>query len=114
MSDFGSYITLTKKDKSRVTDLDKETVKAELEKIKKNSNYFDVLGEPFLYEINEIANNQTRLHLVFSKYWYGEGDIDENFEFAKNNDFGQVKEIAEKLKLSLESKFNIEPNFENW
>ncbi|MDY3538146.1 hypothetical protein PG275_09055 [Riemerella anatipestifer] len=114
MSDYGACINLTKKDKTPLTMEEIKLVKSELEKIKADSDFFDSLGDDFLFKTNEVANNNTKLHLVFSEYWHGEGDEEENFEFAKENDLNEVQKIAELLKPTLNELFDIKPEFENW
>lgn len=114
MSDYGAAITLTKKDKSPVTQSEKDFVMAELEKIKAGNEFSDVLGGDFLFQVNEFSNDNTMLHLVFSQYWYGEGDNEENFEFAKDNDLAQVEEIGGKLQSIVGETFDLKPDFENW
>ena len=114
MSDYGANIELLKKDRTPLTDYDKELIKSTLESIKQDNEFSDVLGDDFLFEVREFDNDNTMVNLVFSEYWNGEGDEEENFEFAKDNDLGQVEEIAEKLKSELGQIFEIKPNFENW
>ena len=114
MSDYGASITLTKKDKKPVTEIEKEFIKTELAKIKNGNEFSDVLGEGFLFEVSEVANENAMLHIIFSEYWHGDGDEEDNFEFAKENDFEQVEKIAEKLRLILSETFDIIPAFESW
>jgi len=114
MSDYGASITITKKDKSAITETEKSLVEALLIQIQNTEEYFDVLGNNFLFEIQDVVNDDSELHLVFSKYYYGEGIDEENFEFAKDFDFEQVEEIAEKMNLILEDSFIVTPSFQNW
>lgn len=114
MSDYGASITLTKKDKTPLTTSDKDLVKTELNKIKANYDFCDSVGEDFLFEINEFANENTMLHIVFSQYWHGDGDDQENFDFAKENDLDEVQKIATLLMPTLSHLFDIKPDFETW
>jgi predicted RNA-binding protein Jag len=114
MSDFGAFISLIKKDKSSLTSSDKKMIEVELKKIKENNDYSDCIGEDFLFRIFKIENDNTMLDIVFSEYWHGDNEHEENFEFSKNNDIGQIEEIAEKLKTKLGEVFDIKPKFEGW
>lgn len=114
MSDYGSSITITKKDKSAISETEKSLVEALLIQIQNTEEYFDVLGNVFLFELNDVENDESQLHLVFSKYSYGNGIDEESFEFAKDFDFEQVEEIAEKMNLILEDSFTVIPSFQNW
>ena len=114
MSDYGASITLIKRDGSPLTEMDKNLVESELNKIKAENELCDSIGEDFLFDMNEIANENTILHIVFSRYWHVGGDEEENFEFAKENDLGEVQKIAEFLRPALNNLFDIKPDFENW
>ena len=114
MADYGASIILSKKDKTLVTETEIKKVQAELEKIKNSDEYSDALGSDFLYKIVEINNDNTALHVLLSEYWHGEGDDEENFEFAKENDEDESQKIAEELRQAFNEIFNVEPNFENW
>ncbi len=114
MSDYGASITLIKKDRSPLTSTDKELVRSELNKIKTNNDFSDSLGEDFQFEINEISNENTVFHIVCSQYWHGDGDDQENFDFAKDNDLDEVQEIAVLLEPALGEAFEIKPDFETW
>src|SRR4051812_8880251 len=102
MSDFGAMIELKKKGESFFSPSDKQLLCQEIEKIKTEDEFFDSLGENFLFSVGEgQGTGYTYLVVMLSQYWYnGEGDEKEEFEFAKESDLAEAEKIAEKLKTS--------------
>ena len=68
----------------------------------------------FLFQVNEFYNDDTMLHLIFSEYWNGDGEDEENHGFAKDNDEGEVVKIAKNLEPILGDIFTIKAQFESW
>jgi hypothetical protein len=112
MSDYGSMLHLTKKDKSPLTDAEKELISQSLGKIKSENDFSDVLGEDFIFKTIPVHNEKDRLVIILSEYWDEGGD--DNFEFAKENDIDQAESVAEKLTETLGQTFEIKASFENW
>ncbi len=115
MSDYGAMIILTKKDDPSFLDAEKKLLESEIEKIKSENEFADALGDSFQCIVSEgVGKDFKYLVVILSQYWNGEGEGDENFEMAKENDLSEAEKIAEKLKPSFGEQFKIEPVFENW
>ena len=114
MSDFGTYIEISKKEEKPILPNEKEVIILAIKKIAENEEFTDSLGEAFLFQLNEVENAPSKLLLNLSEYWYGEGEDEENFEFAKDNDLQYAQEIAKILEQESGNIFSFEAKFENW
>jgi hypothetical protein len=114
MSDFGSYILISKKDGNPINQSDKESLNNAIEKVKKSDEFLDSLGEDFLFNMAELEGDNNHLILNLSEYWHGEGDDEENFEFAQDNDMSFAEEVEKLLEKELGNIFLFEAKFENW
>ena len=113
MSDYGASIIISKRDKKAISAEEKTRILAELEEVQQLGEFTDTPGEDFLFEVTDTAED-TYVFVVLSQYWYGEGNDEENFEMAQENDLSQAEEIATLLEPRLGDGFVIEPVFEHW
>ncbi|GAB4291378.1 MAG: hypothetical protein Kow0068_16650 [Marinilabiliales bacterium] len=115
MSDFGGYILIRKNDKKSFNDAEIDNILKHLSSIY-NDDFQDVFGEPFLFELSDIEDENDVLFLLLSDYDYdtGEDDSDFSFEVAKQNDLPQINTIHEKLKNYLGDDYTFESHFEEW
>ena len=51
---------------------------------------------------------------VLTEYWHGEGDDEENFEFAKDEDEGLATQLRERVRSVLGDGYAVEWKFEEW
>jgi hypothetical protein len=113
MSDYGAIVTLVKHDNQPVTDQDRILVEQELNRIKADAEFSNVLGEDLNYGVIGVANEPGMLWIRLSEYWHGDSD-DENFEFAKDNDLQQAEVISDRLTEKVGHIFSVKGEFENW
>jgi hypothetical protein len=114
MADYGASIILSQKDKTSVSETDINNVREALGQIKNSGEFSDALGSDFLYKIIEISNAPDELLIILSEYWHGEGDDEENFGFAKENDEDEAQKIAEELNRTFNKIFDIKSEFGSW
>ena len=77
-------------------------------------DYTDSLGAPFIPEVNVVEGEESLLHIILSNYFHGDGDDEENFEFAQDNDEGEAAKIAEELQKQLGDGYIVNGTFEEW
>jgi hypothetical protein len=114
MSDFGTLLTVTKKDNSELTNSEVNDLSSGLKKIIKKGEFTDALGEPFEHDF-VIDDDKKSAIVQLSEHYYGD-DLTENeelFEFVENTEKVQIEEIIEKLKLSFPD-FKFEAETEEW
>jgi hypothetical protein len=114
MSDFGTLLTVTKKDNSELTNSEVNDLSSELKKIIKKGEFTDALGEPFEHDF-VIDDDKKSAIVQLSEHYYGD-DLTENeelFEFVENTEKVQIEEIIEKLKLGFPD-FKFEAETEEW
>ncbi|MEO5645499.1 MAG: hypothetical protein ABIQ40_01575 [Bacteroidia bacterium] len=115
MSDYGAMIILTKISEPTFTDAEKKLFASEIEKIKTENDFADSLGDSFQFIVSEgVGKDFKYLVVILSQYFNGEGDADENFEFAKESDLEEAGKIAEKLQPAFGDTFEIKQVFEKW
>lgn len=112
MSDFGSVIAVCKTDRSQFSEAEKKEIIALFASVKEEGDYEDMMGEELKFDL--MGDEPLELVFMFSEYWYGDGDDEEIFEFAKENDFDQVEEIAELISAKIDGLYLIEADFVEW
>lgn len=114
MSDYGASINIIKKDHTALTGKEVEVAVSKLSAIITAGGYTDSLNAPFIPEVNVVEGEESLLHIILSNYWHGEGDDEENFEFAQDNDLGEVEKIAEDLQKEMGDAYIVNGVFEEW
>lgn len=114
MSDFGTLLSATKKDKSDFTNSEVNDLSSELRKIIKKEDFIDALGEPFGHDFI-IDDDKKSAVAQLSEHYYGD-DTKENeelFEFVEFTEKEQVKEIIKQLKSEFPD-FEFTTEIEEW
>ena len=70
------------------------------------------MGEELKFEL--FADEPTELLFMFTEYWCGEGDDEEMFEFAKDNDFDEIEEIEAVISEKLGDDYQVKADFIEW
>lgn len=102
MSDFGTTITISKKDKSNFAESEISELEAKMtEYIREND--LTVLASEELYSVNitKTNNPHEELFVVLSEHYYSGDEIEdqESFEFIEENELVDAEEIIERLKV---------------
>jgi len=112
MSDFGTLLTATKKDRKSLSSEELTDLSEGLAKI--NSNYKTTLGEDFSSAF-KTASDDTIAIVQLSEYYYSGDPADDEglFEFVEETELDQAHEIAEKLAATFPD-FEFEAATEEW
>lgn len=114
MSDFGASILIYKDDETAFNENEIKNILGLLPDISKKK-YTDVFGDPFLFELSEIVDEENVLFLLLSDYDYEpDEDPSETFEIARKNDEKQMIEIVQKIEQELGEIYSVESDFEEW
>lgn len=111
MSDFGSIMVLKPQGKDFFDEEEKETIKIFIENLKENEYREPNGGEPYTLAISESSD---KFEVIMSEYWFGDGDDDENFEFAQELDEINMDEVKKYFEENLDVKIDFEFLFLKW
>lgn len=112
MSDFGSVIGVKKTDDSAFFADEKQSIVELFAAVKEEGDYEDMMGEELKFDL--FSDESNEMMFMFSEYWFGDGDDEENFEFAKDNDFDQIEEIAELISSRIGANYKVKADFIEW
>ncbi|HOY42212.1 MAG TPA: hypothetical protein PLX60_10135 [Chitinophagales bacterium] len=113
MSDFGTMIIATKKDNNGFTNSELSDLSSKLKSIIKKEDYTNALGKDFMDDFQEESDGSAIV--LLSEHFYG-GDIkedEESFDFVKESELEQAKEMAEKLSIEF-SEIDFDAQTEEW
>lgn len=113
MSDFGSLIVIKRKDGEVISTEQRKEMEALMADMKAKAQYVDMFGEPVRFK-RKNTKNSRELVFICTEYWQGDGDEEDNFDFAKANDFRQVKEAATVITQQLGDSYLAEARFLEW
>jgi hypothetical protein len=111
MSDYGSILLLKPKGKLAFTSEEKEEIESFVEELQANEYGEPNGGEPYNLSISET---ESGYEIIMSEYWDGDGDDQENFEFAKEMDEINMDEVKAYFEQNLKVPVEIEFLFERW
>ncbi|MFN8429099.1 MAG: hypothetical protein U0V04_03900 [Spirosomataceae bacterium] len=111
MSDYGSIMVLKPKGKSAFTAEEKQEIIRFVTELQDEGYGEPDGGEPYNLSISETENG---LEIIMSEYWDGDGDDQENFEFAQEMDEINMDEVKTYFEQNLKVSFDIEFLFERW
>lgn len=109
MSDFGSFINVRKTDGSDFSQQEQEAVLSVMNELKESGNHKDFLGESLQFAL--ASDEADLMCFIMTEYAYGDGDDEENYEFAEEEDSTPIENVKEAMKSKLSSEFNITSEF---
>jgi len=110
MSDFGAIIIFRKKTGSFSSD-DKKKIEKELKKVITDKEFPSNITEG---NFSELRGWDEDCYSSMITEYYDDEDTEEIREFAEEDDMQDCERIIEKLKLTLETDFEMEAKFEDW
>ncbi|TND08452.1 MAG: hypothetical protein FD123_2248 [Bacteroidetes bacterium] len=114
MSDFGALIELKTISQTKLTAEEIRLFRNAVDKIKKENQFSDALGESFLFKIMDVDSNGSSLVVILSEYWFGDEDEQETFDFAKENDLEKIETIAASLQALMGKEHIVTAIFDGW
>lgn len=114
MSDFGTTISVVKKNKSVFSDNEIKELSDKLAELIKKNKYENALAEKFKHEF-VLDESKSQCIVQLSEHYYG-GDDDEDmesFEFVEDVELETAEEIVELLK-DIFPDYTFEACTEEW
>lgn len=116
MSDFGTFISVTKEDNTSFSEQDITLITETIDTSINTDEFVNALGDPFLFEIAEENDDENpSILIILSENYYGGNPIEDEelFDFVKDSEISQAEEISNILKNILPD-YNFTASFEEW
>lgn len=115
MSDFGTAISIVKKDGKAFSSNEKQQIKNALKQIINTDELVNSLGESYNYEIQDVDDAKPTLFVQLSEHYFSgdEAEDQETFEFVEETELEDANHIISSLKTQF-SSFNFNSSVEEW
>jgi hypothetical protein len=113
MSDYGTAISITKKDNTEFDSSEKDAIKTVVTSLRNLKKYKGLAGD-FIFD---LGGDDNTLDLMLLAYWHpdvGEKEATRIFEKAKAHDLPITEEVVKKLKDELGDRYVFDPYFSAW
>lgn len=117
MSDFGTMITIRRRDGAHVDEQDRAAVERVVAPLRSAAEHTDFLAEPFRYRIDDahIIGGVRGLSVLLSEYW-GEMEDEDSFDPDEvlASDAEAAQEVLAALQPILDETFELELIADHW
>ncbi len=114
MSDFGSFLTVSKKNGDQFSHAEVRELSAALEKILAENEFTSTLGDPFSGDL-ELSSDGREASVPLSEYYHGgdPGEDEEMFDFVNEVEVDDLQVIATQMSAQF-SEYTFKGAVEEW